>query len=100
MLDELSLTLADLGCFSEGKTEFVIQPKPSRAPEQEAVVGWGLWDQTHHPRQVWEWDPSHAHISCYKRRVFSSKHDNFWGESGVEWVVCSTQTEDLRCCGS
>lgn len=47
MLDELLLTLADLGCCSEGKTEFVIQLKPSRQPEQEAVVGWGLWGQIH-----------------------------------------------------
>lgn len=82
MLDELSLTLADLGCCSEGKTEFVIQPKPSRAPVQEAVVGWGLRDQTL-PSQDWQWDPSHAHISCYKRRVFALKHDNFWGKVGL-----------------
>lgn len=89
MLDELSLTLADLGWCSEGKTEFVIQPKPSRAEAARAGGCGGMGAVGPNPSQDWEWDPSHAHISSYKRRMFALKHLNFWGKVGLGGLLAA-----------
>lgn len=41
------------------------------------------------PSQGWEWDPSRAHISCYKRRVFALKHLNFWAKVGLAVLLAA-----------